>query len=385
MIPMSIGVRAALAAALAVSTAKAPGDPLAWAFQFASAIVSDPKDMGKAQEAVVWDYTSSSRWAEASAAAEQVEGWRRGTAYADLATALAKAGKKDEARAAIAEAEAVREGIEGWQNPRIAAHIANAYAALGDVSKANTLSGAVAMEDAQQYAGRTVATKASGLAAQGNVEAAEAELAQFKGTSDIDDVWWRMVGYVEIARQKGLPREKRLGALGEAKRAADAIPGWKRAEALESIAEEYDALGAAAEAKAAVAAAEGILTPLADTMPIKAALLSNCARTYGKIGDRPAARRLLALSEKCATAAQPIDRPTVYANTAASFASLGDKEHAKQLFDKALNEAGGLENARPRALALVEICRSMSKADLTLDAGTRERLQGLYAGLKDPW
>src|SRR5262245_40955822 len=228
MNPMSIGVRAALTAALAVSATKAPGDPLAWAFQFASAIVSDPKDMGKAQEAVVWDYTSSARWADASAAAEKVEGWRRGTAYADLATALAKAGKKDEAKAAIAKAEAVRTTIQGWENPRIAAHVANAYAALGDLDKAGTLAGAVASEDAQQYAGRTVATKASALAAQGNAEAAEAELAQYKGTSDIDDVWWRTVGYVEIARQPTIPREKRLAALEQARKAAGDVPGWRR-------------------------------------------------------------------------------------------------------------------------------------------------------------
>jgi hypothetical protein len=385
MNPISIGLRAALSAALVVSSTKTPGDPLAWAFRFASAIVSDPKDMGKAQEAVVWDYTSSQRWEEAEAAAAQVEGWRRGTAYADLATALAKAGKKDQARAMIAKAEAHRATVEGWQNPRIAAHVANAYAALGDVEKANTLARAVAIEDAQQYAGRAAATKASGLAAQGNAEAAEAELAQFKGTSDIEDLWWRMVGYVEIARQTTLPKEKRLEALGDARKAAASIPGWKRAEALESIAEAYDALGAKAEAKSAVAEAESIVTPLPDTMPIKAALLSNCARTYGKVGDKESARRLLGLAETCAASAQPIDRPTVYANTAASFASVGEKERAKQLFGKALDEATGLVNARPRALAVVEICRSMSKASMPLDPATRQRLESLYAGLKDPW
>jgi len=385
MNPISIGLRAALSAALVVSPAKPPGDPLAWAFRFASAIVSDPKDMGKAQEAVVWDYTSSQRWEEATAAAAQVEGWRRGTAYADLATALAKAGKKDQARAMIAKAEAHRATVEGWQNPRIAAHIANAYAALGDLDKANTLSKAVAIEDAQQYAGRSSATKASGLAAQGKVDEAETELSQFKGTSDIEDLWWRTVGFVEIARQKSLPREKRMDALAQARKAADEIPGWKRAEALESIAEEYAALGATAEARSTVAAAETIITPLADTMPIKSALLSNCARTYGKVGDKDSARRLLGMAEACAASAQAIDRPTVYANTAASFASVGEKDHARQLFGKALDEATGLVNARPRALAVVEICRSMSKASLPLDPATRQRLESLYAGLKDPW
>jgi hypothetical protein len=158
------------------------------AFQFASAIVSDPKDMGKAQEAVVWDYTSARGGAEASAAAEQVEGWRRGTAYADLATALAKTGTQGRGTRGDREGGGgAHERIEGWQNPRIAAHIANAWAALGEVDKAGTLAGAVAIEDAQQYAGRATATKAAGLASVGKVDEAQTELAKLSDAEGIDD------------------------------------------------------------------------------------------------------------------------------------------------------------------------------------------------------
>jgi tetratricopeptide (TPR) repeat protein len=360
-------------------------DALEWAFKFASAIVSDPKDMGKAQEAVVWDLTTAAQWERAEAAAAKVEGWRRGTAYADLATALAKTGRKDEAKGMIAKAEAVRTTVEGWQNPRISAHIANAWAALGEVDKAGTLAGAVAIEDAQQYAGRATATKAAGLASVGKVDEAQTELAKLSDAEGIDDLWWRTAGYVEIGRQTNLPRDKRLKALAEARRTADGIPGWKKAEALESVADEYRKLGDTARAKECLAVAASIVEPLAATMPIKAALLSNLARAHAEVGDKGTARRLLVEAEKVAPAVQVIDRPIVYANTAASFASLGDKDNAKRLFTKSLDEAQTLANARPRALAVVEICRSLAKSGLPLDAGTRERLGTLYAGLKDPW
>ena len=55
----------ALSLSGATSPSPASRDALDYAFKFASAIVSDPKDMGKAQEAVVWDLTSGGVWKDA--------------------------------------------------------------------------------------------------------------------------------------------------------------------------------------------------------------------------------------------------------------------------------------------------------------------------------
>jgi len=372
----------AAAHATAGSTAT---ESLGWAFRFASAIVSDPKDMGKAQAAVAWDYAAMGAWREATDAAARVEGWRRGTAYADLAAALAQAGRNDDARAAIAKAEDVRQTVTGWQNPRIAAHIAGAWAALGEADKAEGLASAVALEDAQQYAGRTAATVASSRAARGDYDGAVAELDRLVEVKDIDDTWWRAVGYLDVARQTSLPRAKRAEALASARTAANSIPTWKKAEALQSIADEYRKQGFAAEAREAVAEAEGILVALPDTMPIKAPLLSNCARAWGELGRKSRARELLSRVEALAPTVQPIERPMVYANAASSFAAVGDKASARRLYGVAFDEAGTLVNARPRALAVVEICRSIGKSGVNLDDATRARLDTLFAGLKDPW
>lgn len=362
----------------------APG-ALDWAFRFASAIVSDPKDMGKAQAAVAWDYATLGSWREATDAADRVEGWRRGTSYADLAMALAKAGRKDEARAMIEKAERFRQSVTGWQNPRIAAHVANAWAALGEFEKAEGLASAVALEDAQQYAGRTAATLASSRASQSDYDGAVAALDGLAGAKDVDDAWWRTVGYLDVARQTSFSRQEREKALAAARTAADSIPTWKKAEALESIADEYRKQRFTKEAREAVAEAERILVALPDTMPIKAPLLSNCARAWGELGKKQRARALLNRVEALAPTVQSIDRPAVYGNAASSFALLGDTASARRLYGVALDEAGSLVNARPRALAVVEICRSMGRAGLPLDAATSERLDTLYKGLKDPW
>jgi tetratricopeptide (TPR) repeat protein len=377
-----------LSISLAVSVAAAStgtNDALTYAFKFASAIVSDPKDMGKAQEAVVWDLTSSQSWLEAEATAARIEGWRRGTAYADLATALAKAGRTEDAKRSLAKAESVRTTIEGWQNLRIASHIAAAYAALGDNDKAKQLAVAVATEDVQQYGAMSTATIASGFAAKGEFAGASSELDRLKDGKDLDDAWWRTAGYLDVARQKSLTKEQRVEAVRAARDAAQNIPGWKKAEALESIADEARKLGRTREAAADLGAAQAILVALPDTMPIKAPLMSNCARAWAVLGHTDTARSLLADAESLAPKVQDIERPMVYANVASSFAAIKDTASAKRLYGLALDQAGSLVNARPRALAVVEICRSIGKSGVGLDQSTRSRLDTLYAGLKDPW
>ena len=374
-----------LLALATASSSAAPADALGYAFKFASAITADPKDMGKAQEAVVWDYATARRFDEARAAADVVEGWRRGTAYADLAVALAKAGRRDDATAMIAKAEAFRPTVEGWPNPRIAEHIAGAYAALGQSEKAEALARAVAIEDVQQYAGRSTATIASGLAAKGDYDGAAGALDKLASSKEIDDAWWRTAGYLDLSKSKTMPLDRRRKAIASARSSAEAIPGWRQAESLESIAGGFHDLGMPRQAKEALTAAEAIVTALPDTMPIKPALLSNCGRSWAEIGKKDAAKNLLEKAEALGVAAQPIDRPMVLANTASSWAAAGDTPSAKRLYARALDEAKALVNARPRALAVVEICRSIGKSKLVLDDATRTKLDALYAGLKEPW
>src|SRR5262245_43691773 len=78
--------------------ASAPDLPaLDYAFRFASAIAKDPKDRAKAQELAVAEFAAAGALDEAIRRADQIEGWRRGAVYADLATALAGMGRKEEA------------------------------------------------------------------------------------------------------------------------------------------------------------------------------------------------------------------------------------------------------------------------------------------------
>jgi tetratricopeptide (TPR) repeat protein len=358
---------------------------LDWAFRFANAIDPDPKDKARAQESVVRDFAAVGDLDVALRRAEEIDGWRQAVVYADLATELAQADRQDEARELLTRAENLRRGIKGWQNPRIAAHIAQALAALGEIDRSRRLAVELVAYDGQQYLGRSVAMVATGLAANGEYEQAREELDKLAESRDIYETWWRTAAYLSLARDKGLTEEQRLEALIEARRSADGIDGWKRAEALASIAEEFIDLGQTKRARKILREADAIVAPLPDALSVKALLLTTVARPWAMAGEEGHARELLAQAEPLVANAMNIEQPGVWANVAIGYVALGDTAEAQRLYATALASAESLANARPRALAIVTICRSMGRHGVELSEATEEHLQALFEGLQDPW
>ena len=246
----SLTAAAALAAAPAPEST--PGAPaFEQAFRFASAITVDPKDMALAQEGTVLDLGTAGALDRALTLTGRIDGWRRGVAYAELASMLAAAGRPDEARAAIASAEAVRTETTGWPNPRISQHVATAWASLGDVERAGGISSSAAPED-RQYLGRPTATLAAALGRSGRFDEAMATLAALDGQADPDVAWWRTWGYTELARLPSIDGNKRQAALAAARRSSESIPGWREAAALEQVADAANDRGERGMARSAL-------------------------------------------------------------------------------------------------------------------------------------
>lgn len=360
-------------------------EALDYAFRFASAIHSDPKDRSKAQASVVLDLAAIGALDEAVASAERIEGWQRGAAYADLATVFAQEGRPGTARELVAKADSVRTTVTGWHGPRISAHIAQALAQLGEVDESRRISADLSAGDPQQYVGRSVATLVSAYAAQGEFERGMEELRALEEARDLDVTWWRTVGFLAMAREDGLSRAQRVRAIEAARRSADGVPGWKKAEALESIAETLQALDKRKTAREALNVAEEIVLALPESLPVKAPLLSNLARGWAKAGAADHARKLLRRAEQIVPSTVVIDQPAIYANVASTYAVLADDREAWRVYDEAVTAAESLVNARPRALAAVAVCRSIGRLGLELGPRTRERLDSLFDGLGEPW
>lgn len=360
-------------------------EALDWAFKFASAIDGDPSDKSRAQQIVVGDYAAHDALDEAVERSDQVEGWRRGLAYADLAAKLATAGRTDEARRLLAKAESIRATAEGWGGPRIAAHIARAHATLGDLEASRARAAEVAAADPRQYEARAAATVAIGLATRGGFDEALATLEPYDGKRDVDLSIWRTNGYLALARMERLEEDQRLRALQAARESAEGIPGWKKITGLHDVAQIYHDLGRSKQAAEVLDGVEPVVLAIASDMPIKGPLLSRQAHMRAEIGNTATARRLMEQAEPLVDNVLLTEKPGVYADFGASYMAIGDVEAAQRLFGRAVTSAEGLVNARPRALAVVAICRSMAQERVALDEGLRSRLDALHDGLGTPW
>lgn len=376
---------ATLAAAAAGASAPASSSALDWAFKFASAIHADPKDMSKAQEAVVREYAARGELDDALERALMIEDWRRGTALADLAADFADAGRTAEARALIGKAERFRGSVEGWQNPRISAHVARAWARLGEIDRSREIARKLAENDPRQYSGGATATVATALASQGEFDAAMQRLGQLDGETDFDIAWSRTLGYLELPRLDGLSEEQRARALEAAGRSAAGVPGWKSGEAWLLVADEYRTAGQRKQARAAVEAAAAAVGDMPPTMEVTAPLVSRLARAWGDVGENQRARQMLGRLEDGVPQTMVTRRSESYAAVAAAWLEIGDETEARRVYGRALRAAEELENARPRALAVVAVCSSMGRAGIEPDAATESRLEALYANLGDPW
>lgn len=366
--------------------AAAPGEEaLDWAFRFASAIDPDPSDKGLAQQAVVADWADRGDLDRAIELGRRVEGWRRGVVLADLATHLAREGREKEARRLIGEARGVIPEAAEWRGPRITAHIARALAALGEMDASRRGAARLAENDPRQYLGRAAATMAIAHAARGEFETAIEGLASLDDRVDLDISIGRTQGYLALAEMPSLTEAQRRRALDAARASAERTPGSSKLPMLRRVAKLYRDLDETAQAVAVLEIAEQIVMGLPDDMPMKGPLLSRQARGWAELGERDRAERLLTAAIPLADAAMTIEQPGILADYAATHRALGDEEAALGMFDRSLSVAEALQNARPRALAVVAVTRSMAESELPLDEAMRSRLERLHGGLKAPW
>jgi hypothetical protein len=358
---------------------------LDYAFRFASAIAKDPKDRAKAQELAIAEFTAAGALDEAIRRADQVEGWRRGAVYADLATALAMQGRSEEARVLLAKADSVRAGVSGWENPRIAAHAARALAALGEGDRARGLTQELAAADPLQYAGQAAATEAAVVAASGDFDQAMARLGALAGQNELETAWWRTMGYLDLAKRDSIARKDRSSALEAARAAAESLPVSRKVEGLRRVAATYAALGQKRDARRTLSDAAAAVDTLAAGNLERIPLETGLAQTWAEAGDPERARAALGDTERLVDAALEIDRPGLLARIASAYRSIPDEARARRLDDLALEAAERMRLSRPRALAVAAVCREMGRSGAALDTMTRARLDALLAGLGDPW
>lgn len=376
---------ACFATLAASTTPPSPGvAALDYAFRFASAIDPDPKDKAMAQESVVLEYGRLGAFDTAIRSAGKIDGWRRGTAYADLASMLAKQGRDVEARRLVENAQGVRATVTDWHGPMIDARVAEVTARLGQTDVTRRIAQDL-MADERQHAGRSLAAMAVLHASAGDFETAMKGLDEAAKNNDYVMVQGRVSAYLEIAGMKRFTDAQRRRSLQAARAAAAAAPGWMSAWLGNDVAMAWVDFGDRETAMKCLGEIEPVVRAVPATEPIKGALLSRLAVTFHRAGQSTKPYELLALVEQESTRTQTIDQPAILAEAAAAWNAIGNSRESRRAFAKAITTAEGLTNARPRALAVVAICCAMGRENLPLDDAVKSRLAGLHAGLKEPW
>jgi tetratricopeptide (TPR) repeat protein len=349
---------------------------LDYAFRFASAVPDDPKDETRAQESVVREALLLGATSQAKELASGIQGWRGGSAYADVAAALAREGKTEEASELVSLAEGIAAATRDWHGLRVQAHVAGALAILGDLDRASRLCAEVETRD-PLYGGRATATLATAHAWRGDFDTALEILSGLDEKKDIYDTWWRTRGYIDLSRAEPLGKKQRLAALDRARQSAEGVAGWKRTEMLQQVAEAYLDLGKPGKAREALDRAESLILAEPDVTAAKASLLALMAATRAELGDDARARELLGPAETAASTSLDIERPRLLADVAGGYQLLGDESEAARIWAQALEDGESLANARPRALALSAVCRALARSGALLDTDRREKLEAL--------
>ncbi|MGA0174891.1 MAG: hypothetical protein ACO3NL_14790, partial [Phycisphaerales bacterium] len=116
---------------------------LRFAFETASAIPVRPheKDRARAQEQVVAAAIERGRPDLAAEWVERIDSWRRGSAYADLAYALAAQGDSPEIRRYLVLASGIADREADWRRDRVRMKVARVHARLGEFAEANRIAG----------------------------------------------------------------------------------------------------------------------------------------------------------------------------------------------------------------------------------------------------
>lgn len=361
-------------------------DAFQWAYRFASALDVDPKDKASAQHLVVGSLVEVGELERAADLVGEVEGWRRGVAAAAVAREAIRTGDGSVAERMTQVARQVAGEEKEW-SLRIQAHLVRAYALAGEEKLIARLNEQLAADLTGQFAGRGEEALAVAYAVDGHPDKALAELEKLDDVKDLYAAHRRTEGYMTIGRLESLPHLERIRFLEKAVESGRKIPGPLKTRPMTEAAEELAHLGRRDKAVTVLSEVEEYSLKLSDGLDGKAPILCNLARAWVRAGSEERARSLLEAIEQAIAGKKILktDRPGFVANLASVYAVLGDEEGARREYRRALDLAKQLVNARPRALAIVEICSQMGRHGFEPGGPLAAKLEGLFDGLGAPW
>lgn len=378
---------------------------LDFAFNAASAIPSMPhiKTRARAQEGVVVASFELHQPSLALRYIEEIDNWRRGAAYADVAFYLAAHGCKDlvlryldrareyvermdlqdDELAGEVDDEAI-EGFQSWRRDRIRAKIARTYLLLGELDKAAEFAqGLEASESGVVELVRAKTMDASDLELHGQA------LEAVAGEGNLERVRNALSVGVELLDRFYADAEKRALLEPKLRACLAKSPAFFRIEFLMSMASAVLDHGDRTRALELVKEVEGILGENRfapeDGIPLAARL----AVLRHRAGDEAIARKQVDTAREHFQAERARIENLVRAETlvpiAEAYRSMGDSAAALEVYRQAVADGAENQNGVPRADDLCATLCSMARNGIAPDPELWQEIRSVHAGLREPW
>jgi hypothetical protein len=347
------------------------------------------RNRSAAQERVVLAALELAHLERATAWAERIDGWRRGTALAACAAAQAERGDVEEAERPIALADEVAQADpelfgQEWRRDRVRTGIAQALTWLGErkraagyeagsadseVGKVGVVAARIMNPDAFEATLRDLGT----ILEQGSLDRGRNALATCAA------LWDRF--YDDVERREQL--DERVEAV---------LDRFPLQVAIEHELERADAALAHGDRVTALALVDRAQQRFElgrwnteNHVPLTAVL---CAARF-RAGDGERARRLadmaLARYEQEKGEIPDVFRAETLVPMAEAFHAMGDTPRALEVYALAVREGSHNPNARPRAEDLTMIACSMALVGVEPDLALWKRMAEVRAGLTAPW
>ncbi len=365
---------------------------LEWGFKFASAIPETPHlaDRSKSQYEVLQVFLLRHMPDEAAKRADRIADWRECLSYGDLAVYFADKGMDEKAQFFIEQAQECTGKLTGWQTSwqkdRVFLRTAEAQVKTGRLKAAEKTESQLPVESALQV-------KTLRISRIRGPEDFEKSVKQLEGMESSEHMEVRRDvarAYIGILRKLGAKATDEQWASLQA-RVVDLtgrLPRLLQHETLCSLGRVAFAAGRTETGCRILEDAEDHLksrglntrfdvVSLAELAGIWHEVARNSGRAESLLNE---AKELLMKS-----GLRGMDQVRALISLAGAYRIQGSPDAAWDFCRRALHIAGSQTNARPRAMAITEICAAIGGWEKPLPEDMEKQMTRLYSALGEPW
>ena len=362
-------------------------DLLNIAFDAASAMPANPhiKSRSLAQEKVVTACLELEQPERALKYIEQIDNWRRGAGFADLALYHVRHGAmKKKVEMYLDRSAEFADQTEDWRRDLIRVKIAQTHELLGQHQQALAL--AANLEDSQS--GKVARVKAMTQPSESFDEQMK-ELDALVSTGNFDIVKNALGAYRELFNRFYTDTERRALIKSRLKASWGNMPISIRIDLLMELASSSLA-HVDRETAFGLVNETGRMMESASWQPrFEIPLRAGLAELRFAAGDEKRARAdlldALDMFDANRQGIVNIDKAGILRSVAEAYQTMGDTEAARKIYRRALEAGIENPNSRPRAEDLAATCCSMALHGVEPGEDLFSRIREILDGLGDPW